>query len=144
MADIEIIKRKVKLASSEYGLVTGEIILFDFPGPDGIPTMNCGVDGKNNIQISPLLLELETTFVLAVIAHELGHIALGHTDSDHTAEYEADEQSLVIMEFWGISPKVTLDIHTIFSRMDSYTHPGSENRVENIREAILDSQDFTF
>ena len=144
MADISIIQRYIDKACSQYGLVMGDLYEFDFPDPDGEPTMNCGVDKKKGIAISPLLLELDTTFVLAVIAHELGHIALGHSGSDHTAEYEADEQSLIIMEFWGISPKVTLDIHTKMQRLEAYSHPGSEDRVDNIKEAILSQTDSEF
>lgn len=143
MADIELIKRYVTRACSNYGIVMGKLYHHDFTDEEGNAVLNCGVNKEGGIGISPLLLELDTPFVLAVLAHELGHLAMGHPSSNHSNEFEADSQSIDIMEFWGIAPQVTLSIHEKF-KSSSHSHPGSEDRLKNIKRAILARKNSSF
>ena len=86
------------------------------------------------------VLALPRHMAAAVIAHELGHLALGHNGSNHKNEYEADETALQILDFWGLpmqSLGMLFKLLGVETDEASPSHPSGKSRGQWLRECII-------
>lgn len=73
--------------------------------------------------------------LVAVLAHELGHLLLFHVEfdgRDHEFELEADRQAGFILRRMGATLEETQSVFGQFPETDSPTHPGRARRIQSI------------
>ena len=98
------------------------------------------VNRERTIYYSLSILELPRPLALAVIAHELGHLALGHHSSDHAHEHEADETALQILDFWHVPMQSLGQLFKflgVTGDEESSSHPSGKNRLSWLKECII-------